>query len=301
MRAPADPSIHIRIITHNIRYATKHPFEGEEPWHLRKQRLVNELRFHTRYNLGAFICLQEALHQQLVDVMSGLNHLVTDEYKWAYIGQGRDDGRTAGEYSPILYRPAIWDLRGAETIWLSETPDRPSKGWDAGLPRILTTGHFYDRKSCSGFVVMNTHLDDQGSKARLESAKLIISRIKSLSSFPRIAPGSESHSWPVALSGDFNSEPSEDAYQLLNGPESPVQDLRDLVAPEEWYGQCLTYTGFGHGEEPEKRIDFLFVGPKAYQGLNVESYAVLENRFEDGVYISDHRAVVGDIALAAGG
>lgn len=300
MRVPVEPSIRLRFITHNIRYATQHPFKGEEPWKLRKQRLVSELRFHTRYNPGAFICLQEALHQQLMEVMSGLNDVVADGHEWAYIGQGRDDGKMAGEYSPILYRPAIWDMRGAETTWLSETPDRPSRGWDAGLPRILTTGHFHHRKSRGSLVVMNTHLDDQGSKARLESARLIISRVRSLSCFSRTATGSESHPWSVVLSGDLNSEPSEDAYQLLNGPESPIQDLRDLVAPEERCGHDYTYTGFGQSGEPQKRIDFLFVGPKAYQNLNVESYAVLENRFDDGVYISDHRAVVGDIALAAG-
>jgi hypothetical protein len=29
----------------------------------------------------------------------------------------------------------------------------------------------------------------------------------------------------------------------------------------------------------------------------VQGYAVLPNQFEDGVYISDHRAVVGDVLL----
>ena len=29
----------------------------------------------------------------------------------------------------------------------------------------------------------------------------------------------------------------------------------------------------------------------------VNGYAVLENRFDDGIYISDHRAVVGDLLL----
>lgn len=33
----------------------------------------------------------------------------------------------------------------------------------------------------------------------------------------------------------------------------------------------------------------------------IEGYAVLPNRFEDGVYVSDHRAVVGDLVLRWGG
>ena len=44
-----------------------------------------------------------------------------------YIGVGRDDGKKAGEYSPILYRSAVWKVEAWKTVWLSETPDKPGK------------------------------------------------------------------------------------------------------------------------------------------------------------------------------
>jgi hypothetical protein len=62
----------IRLITHNIRYATTSPFKGEKPWADRKPLLLNELKYNTLYSPEAFICLQEVLHNQLVDVMGGL-------------------------------------------------------------------------------------------------------------------------------------------------------------------------------------------------------------------------------------
>jgi mRNA deadenylase 3'-5' endonuclease subunit Ccr4 len=62
----------IRLITHNIRYATSSPFTGEKPWVDRKPLLLSELKYNTMYNAEAFICLQEVLHNQVVDVMSGL-------------------------------------------------------------------------------------------------------------------------------------------------------------------------------------------------------------------------------------
>ena len=88
----------IRLLTHNIRYATDQPFKGEEKWGVRRSRLINELSFNTAHCAESFICMQEVLHQQLVDTLAGLN---SRRKIWAYVGVGRDDGLEAGEYSPI--------------------------------------------------------------------------------------------------------------------------------------------------------------------------------------------------------
>lgn len=115
----------VRLLTHNIRYATSSPVKGEEKWEVRKSHLINELRFHTTHYVESFICLQEVLHNQLLDILSGLDG---DMQEWLHVGVGRDDGLEAGEYSPIIYKPAIWQLEDSKTVWLSRTPDRPSKG-----------------------------------------------------------------------------------------------------------------------------------------------------------------------------
>ena len=88
----------IRLLSHNIRYATSSPSKGEEKWGVRRSRLVNELSFITAHCAESFICLQEVLHQQLVDVLAGLN---SKDKAWAFVGVGRDDGLESGEYSPI--------------------------------------------------------------------------------------------------------------------------------------------------------------------------------------------------------
>ncbi len=84
----------IRLLTHNIRYATKAPFKGEEKWDVRRPRLVNELRFNILHCAESFICLQEVLHQQLIDILSDLN---SKTKSFGYVGVGRDDGHEAGE------------------------------------------------------------------------------------------------------------------------------------------------------------------------------------------------------------
>jgi len=285
----------IRLISHNIRYATTSPFKGEKPWPNRLPLLLAELRYTTLYNSESFICLQEVLHSQLVDVMSGLNkNTSSEDAEWAYIGVGRDDGKEKGEYSPIIYRPAIWKLESWETVWLSETPEKPGKGWDAASVRIVTVGHFKHRLSNKSVVGLCTHFDDQGIKSRRESAKLILRIVDEASSSNSTLNSGERV--PVFLAGDLNSEANGEAYQILNAGTSLVQDVQDLTG--ERYGERNTFTGFQDSER-KTEIDHVFVGPRGGTQWTAIGYAVLSNKFEDGVYVSDHRAVVGDVLLRA--
>jgi endonuclease/exonuclease/phosphatase family metal-dependent hydrolase len=296
----------LRLITHNIRYATTSPFKGEKPWPDRRPLLLAELKFHTLYNPEAFICLQEVLHGQVIDIISDLNS--TSNFsststltsnpstpgtgEWSYIGVGRQDGKEAGEYSPIIYRPQIWELESYQTIWLSPTPSVPGKGWDAASIRILTLGRFKHRESGVIVLGLNTHLDDQGTISRRESAKLILKTIDHEARECMDTLGTKI--LPVFLAGDLNSEPDDDAYKILNADDSPMQDSKELTQME--YGERSTFTGF---EGKEKTvIDHLFVGPRGGDIWEVKSYAVVPNKFEHGVYVSDHRAVVGDLVLS---
>jgi len=152
---------------------------------------------------------------------------------------------------------------------------------------------------------MNTHLDDQGGESRLQAAKIIIEQIRFFADYSP-SPGK----LPVFLAGDFNSEPNQEAYNEMTSSKSPMADLRLIVDRDNRYGDENTLTDFKDCTRP-KRIDFVFLNGKVPQPLGlgisgspgynfywgVNTYAVLPNRFEDGVYNSDHRAVVGDVLL----
>jgi len=279
----------LRLVTYNIRYAagSKSRFPHEEPWSVRCPKLSTQLRFITAGHESSFICLQEALYQQLQDVHGKLGH------SWAYIGEGRDGGE-GGEFSPVLYRADVWECEKSETLWLSKTPKIPSRGWDAALNRIVTVGQFTHKATGTRLVVMSTHFDHIGIQARDESAKLILQFVRHYARGTAEDESAEvSRPAAVLLGGDFNSGPHDGAYKTLTAHDSGVVDIRSQIPPQNRYGNNLTYTSFGDGEASPERIDFLFLSKEAK--VKLLTFGVLPNRFDDGVYISDHRPVVADI------
>jgi len=281
-----DSSASIRVITHNIRYATESPFKGEERWPVRCPRLCSELVFNSTSIPETFICPQEVLHSQLVDVSNSLNESVSGG-EWRFIGVGRDDGEKAGEYSPIFYRPSIFHLKKWRTVWLSETPEKPSKGWDAASIRIVTVGLFQHCATGKDVLVMNTHFDNQGVRSREESAKLILNLIDSETKSKDFSA--------VLVAGDFNSPVDDAAYQVMTAPESSMEDIGVKIPKGRQYGNEITFTSFGHVDNTPARIDFIFARKR--DCLRYVTYAVLANRFDDEVYLLDHRACVADLQL----
>ncbi|KAF4977762.1 hypothetical protein FDECE_18311 [Fusarium decemcellulare] len=278
------PRTPLRLVTFNVRYATTHPEKHEKPWHIRCPKLTNQLIFITAGHESPFICLQECLHQQVQDIQQRLPR------GWAHIGRGRGEQEHDGEYSPVFYRSDVWRCERSETRWLSKTPHKPSRGWDAVLNRIVTMGQFSHRSTGTRVVVMSTHFDHIGVKAREHSAQLLIKFAREWSS-----PGDDTAApSAVLVGGDFNSSPEDAAYKAMTGPDSGMSDVSDLVPQDLHYGNETTYTSFGEGWEPS-RIDFLFI--REPRTAHIKTFGVLANGFDDDVRVSDHRPVVSDMDI----
>ncbi|HKG22279.1 MAG TPA: endonuclease/exonuclease/phosphatase family protein, partial [Blastocatellia bacterium] len=156
----------VRVMSFNIRYNNAE--DKENAWPNRKRMAASMFRFHHVDIAG----IQEALKGQIDDL-----ELLLPGFAWC--GVGRSDGKAEGEFSAILYRKERFKLLESSTFWLSETPEvAGSKGWDASLPRIVTWARFRDTQSKQTFFVFNTHFDHRGSRARAESARLLLARIE---------------------------------------------------------------------------------------------------------------------------
>lgn len=279
----------IRLVTFNIRYAATSLDHAERPWAERAPLVVGLLRDAAAAAAArdppaeTVIGLQEVLRAQLDDVKAGLGP------EWAHLGVGRDDGADAGEFNPLLYRPAALRMLSNRTRWLSPTPDVPSFGWGAGSRRMINAAVFEHLASGRQFVAANTHLDNASREARARGVMVALDVIRAVQA-----------QWgplAVSLTGDFNSEPDADAYSAL-AATGYMEELYNVTQESQRHGDYDTFTGFDPDREQEegKRIDFIWLGPKEENRWQVDRYEVLSN-VKDGVYLSDHRAVIGDVQI----
>ncbi|WP_163707780.1 endonuclease/exonuclease/phosphatase family protein [Mangrovibacterium lignilyticum] len=253
-------AVDLKVMTWNIRY--NNPDDGENAWPLRKNQVTDLILFHAPDVIG----MQEALLGQVNDIASRL-----PGYDW--VGVGRDNGINAGEYSPIFYDSRRFQLKEQGWFWLSETPEIPSKGWDAALPRICTYIKLEEYDGRRNFWVFNTHFDHVGDEARKEAAKLIFDKIKELND----------DKLPVILTGDFNLTPDTDPMKWLM---RKMHDTRDMSEAEP-YGPVGTFNGFDFNSPLQNRIDYIFVNRKV---TAVRKYGVLTDSY-DQKYPSDHLPV----------
>ena len=117
--------------SYNLRNANSADSLQGDGWGNRCPIIARLVQFHEFDIFGT----QEGLRHQL-------DSLKTSLPKYDYIGVGRNDGKKEGEHAAIFYRIDKFELLEHGDFWLSETPEKPSVGWDAVLPRICTWGHF---------------------------------------------------------------------------------------------------------------------------------------------------------------
>lgn len=247
----------LKVMSYNIKY--DNPDDKENNWEARKKVLIGLIRYHSPDLIG----VQEALIHQIRDIVETLP-------EYGFTGVGRDDGKEGGEYSAILYKRDKFNLTDHGTFWLSTTPEKPSKGWDAALPRICTWGIFTDENG-EQFTYFNTHFDHIGEKARRKSAELIVEQSKTLGK------------GPVIISGDFNSTPDSPPYAVMSGS---YHDSRE-ISNQPPYGPEATFNGFEFDKIPQTRIDHIFVDDH----WDVLSYVTITDSYSLH-YPSDHFPVM---------
>lgn len=238
--------------SYNIRLKVSSDSIAGNVWQKRCQVICDQVNFMSPDIFGA----QEVLHVQLLDMLAGL-----DGYD--YIGVGRDDGKTGGEYAAIFYKTDRLRLLDQGNFWISETPDRPGLGWDAACVRICSWGKFARQTDTDddAFYYFNLHMDHVGVIARREGAKLIVSKIRDIAG-----------NAPVIVTGDFNVDQNDEIYSIFT--QSGL--LKDsFLASRLRFSENGTFNSFDTDLYTNSRIDHVFVSPC----WNVVAYGVLTNSY----------------------
>jgi endonuclease/exonuclease/phosphatase family metal-dependent hydrolase len=259
-------SENIKVMTYNIRCGYCENSSDVNHWSKRKFLVAYIIKSHNPDLIG----LQEAEQFQIKDLIKML-----DDYD--FYGVGRDDGKEKGESAAILYKKNRFIPEEQKTLWLSETPELVSKGWDAALNRTVTILKLKDLKSSEEFYFLNTHFDHIGEKARTESSGLIINKIKKFT-----------NNFPVILTGDFNYTSKSDGYKIITEALSDAS----IISKTESFGSNISFNGFGKQIEPNYKIDFIFVND------NVEVLNhIIDTTTYNGLYPSDHYPVISEVKL----
>lgn len=253
----------LNVMTYNIRY--NNPGDSINAWPNRKEWVKSLVMFYDTDILS----IQEGLSDQ-VDYLQTATGFAVE-------GVGRDDGKKAGEFTAIYYNPKRFVKRVSGHFWLSETPEIPSKGWDAAIVRICTWIRLYDKVRKQEFFVFNTHYDHLGAVARVRSSELIQKQI------PLIAGD-----FPVILTGDLNVTPETESVGTLR---TFLSDARE-VSQEPPYGPEGSFSGFKFTAPLKDRIDYIFTSKQ----LKVLKYGILSDS-KDQRFPSDHLPVLARLRI----
>ena len=247
-----DKPAEITVISYNIRMGEAK--DGTNSW---------------EYRYPASAMMIEDQKPDVFGVQEAFDYQVRymDEYCEGYkcFGVGREDGKRKGEHMSIFYNSKKIKMLKWGTYWLSETPDEPSKGWDAACMRTATWTLMKDKKSGNKFYYVNTHLDHVGVEARKKGLELIVNKIKEMNK----------EGYPMILTGDFNTKPDN---HILDGLNAMMLSARNTAVKTD---NGITYNGWGKGGSV---IDYIY-----YSGFTACTlFEVITKPYMERTYISDH-------------
>ena len=253
----------LKLMSFNIRYYKKGA-DGSNGWENRKEAVLKMLREENPDIVG----FQEP-HRPQVDYLKV--HL--SDYGSVDMGRDADtdiekkpDG---GEHLMLMYRKSRYILLDSGFFWLSETPEKASRGWDAMCRRVTVWGKFRDRKNGKEFYYFDTHFDHIGPNARKHEAEMMAAKMREIAGDKATVFGS----------GDLYTTDDHDALSPLRAwmsgarETSPVTDK--LPSFNDWGKYDLW-------------IDHIF-----YRRAKILGYkTVMNSEAKYGVpYLSDHNPI----------
>lgn len=252
----------IKVMTYNIRYATLK--DKENAWVNRKEASIEMINDQ----MPDVFAMQEVLFRQKAyfDVM------LLENYQG--VGVGRENGKKKGEHTTIHWNRNTMNMLDWGTLWLSETPEKPSVGWDAWHPRTFTWMLLEKKDSGKKFYFVNVHLDHAGGQAQRNGLALAKQKVDEMNV----------EGYPVIMVGDFNITPNNSIITDFNSQMKNATLHADVVDKEEsyndWGARFLT-------------LDYIFYDKFS----KCHYYDVVTEKYAGKEWISDHFPVTAEFTF----
>ncbi len=211
------------------------------------------------------------------------------------------------------------DRLGMQWCWAAAAQSRDSQGNDvlignAVLSRWPITAHDEVRlptaHSSEGRVALHARIDAPSGALpmftthlsyRPGASQVRTEQVRELAAFAadRVADSP----YPPVVTGDLNAEPGSDEVRLLGGLLT-APAVPGLVLVDAWRYADPADPGFtwdrrngyqGGSQIPDSRIDYILVGLPRHGRGRVQSARLAGNSPVDGVWPSDHFAVIADL------
>lgn len=188
----------------------------------------------------------------------------------------------------IIYNTKMLKPVATGSFWLTEDPEtlKISKEWgkdsDGLTERLGMYVVFEVVATGEKYVHFNTHLDTaKNSVIQTKQTEVLLNYIEKVTK--------EYGNIPAVLTGDFNYNMDSPAYGTLTG--GVLGDAKKLALKSKGAGSFNKFKGEDYASKP---IDQMVVSK---EGLMVESYNVIYDRFDGNNFASDHYAVIISIGI----
>ena len=253
-RKTSDKEYDLKVMSYNIRLGIGK--DGTNSWEFRYPATALMIEDQQPDVFG----VQEAHDFQILFIKDNFRY-------YDCVGVGREDGKSKGEHMSIFWNKKNISLIKSGTFWLSETPDKPSKGWDAHCKRTATWALMKDKRTGKKFYFVNTHLDHRGKLAQKNGLALIVSRIDEIN--PK--------GYPMVLTGDFNVKPNN---PVLADLDKIMQSSRKVAKKTDNH---QTFNGWGKAKS-DAVIDYIYVSGFS----DCIEYQTVTKPYAERKFISDH-------------
>lgn len=252
----------LKVMTYNIRMATMK--DGPNAWIYRRDASIEMINDQK----PDVIAMQEVMFRQkkFFDIMCYENY--------QGVGVGRENGKKKGEHTTIHWNKKTLNMLDWGTLWLSETPEKPSIGWDAWHPRTFTWALLEKKDSGKKFYFVNVHLDHAGKQAQQNGLALAKAKIDEMNV----------NGYPVVIAGDFNITPSNgivtDFDKKMKNATQYAESVDKHETYNDWGARLLT-------------LDYIY-----YDGFSkCHNYDVVTEEYGGKTLISDHYPVTAEFTF----
>ena len=261
----------MRIVSLNLRYAHSADMNTQG---IREPRIADFVKAFRPDSFGVQEC-EKFWYDRLTATIGALGYVPAQPE--AYSEKGSYAFKNF-----IWYDPNKSELVESGRMWLSETPDVPSRGF--GSRFYISAGYAVLKDKYTGECAahVNTHLNVDSQDIRISEVEVLKTIISEL----------EGKGYPVFVTGDFNSGPLSPIYAEM------TKNLADSRYVASVSTDLKTYTGYKEEnvDIPKEKYlmgDFCF---QSKEGVRTDKFDVVDKW--GGGYLSDHNALIIDVTLS---